>query len=271
VTADEARELIGSTVLWDGKGQVCAVKIAHVGVRAVFIQSRDGRPLPGKAGAATNVDPDELRVIPPSTLTSTQAALNELAADAFFDVRRLTDPQVELASEALRNLNWAAGFDFDGAVPPSGECERERCAEAAISLADQLWDRMERDDRVARYHATLVDADLARRLVGTRQALVYLVIHADLGAVKVGISEADGTRIAQHRRRGWQLVAAFLVTGKEAVSIERTVLKWWRVDLSLPIHVASAAMPQGGWTETVAAARIDLGATVARVCKLALP
>jgi hypothetical protein len=29
-------------------------------------------------------------------------------------------------------------------------------------------------------------------------------------------------------------------------------------------------MPQGGWTETVAAGRVDLAATVAHVCELAL-
>jgi hypothetical protein len=29
-------------------------------------------------------------------------------------------------------------------------------------------------------------------------------------------------------------------------------------------------MPQGGWTETIAAGSIDLAATVAHVCKLAL-
>jgi hypothetical protein len=29
-------------------------------------------------------------------------------------------------------------------------------------------------------------------------------------------------------------------------------------------------MPQGGWTETVAAGRINLAATVTRICKLAV-
>jgi hypothetical protein len=32
----------------------------------------------------------------------------------------------------------------------------------------------------------------------------------------------------------------------------------------------SGQMPQGGWTETVAAARIDLAATVTRICNLAV-
>jgi hypothetical protein len=29
-------------------------------------------------------------------------------------------------------------------------------------------------------------------------------------------------------------------------------------------------MPQGGWTETVAAGRVDLAATVTRICNLAV-
>jgi hypothetical protein len=65
-------------------------------------------------------------------------------------------------------------------------------------------------------------------------------------------------------------VAAFRVAGRVAVAIEADVLGWWRTRLGLPSYLRSDQMPQGGWTETVAAARIDLAATVAHVCKLAL-
>ena len=100
-------------------------------------------------------------------------------------------------------------------------------------------------------------------------ALVYLVAHGQLGAVKVGVSDPGGARVAQHRRAGWHLVAAFRVAGGAAVAIEADVLGWWRTGLGLPSYLRSDQMPQGGWTETVASARIDLAATVARLCELA--
>jgi hypothetical protein len=101
-------------------------------------------------------------------------------------------------------------------------------------------------------------------------ALVYLVAHTGFGAVKVGVSEPAGSRIAHHRRQGWQLIAAFLVTARAAVAIETDILNGWRRRQRLPSAVGAAQMPQGGWTETVAADGIDLAAAVARACELAL-
>jgi hypothetical protein len=59
-------------------------------------------------------------------------------------------------------------------------------------------------------------------------------------------------------------------TESEAVATEADVLRWWRTGLGLPSYLRSDQLPQGGWTETVAAARIDLAATVARACEMAL-
>jgi hypothetical protein len=90
------------------------------------------------------------------------------------------------------------------------------------------------------------------------------------GAAKIGVSDAPGSRIAEHRRAGWQLLAAFQVTAKAAVAIEDEVLRWWRAELGLPPFLWRDQMPQGGWTETVAAGRVDLAATVTRICNLAV-
>jgi hypothetical protein len=60
------------------------------------------------------------------------------------------------------------------------------------------------------------------------------------------------------------------VTAKSAVAIETDVLKSWRSTLGLRSYLTRSQMPQGRWTETVAAGRVDLPATVARICKLAL-
>jgi hypothetical protein len=59
-------------------------------------------------------------------------------------------------------------------------------------------------------------------------ALVYLITHAAFGAAKVGIADASGLRLAQHRREGWQMLAAFQVTAKAAIAIETDILRWWR-------------------------------------------
>lgn len=101
-------------------------------------------------------------------------------------------------------------------------------------------------------------------------ALVYLVTHAGYRAAKVGIADTAGSRLAEHRRGGWQILAVFQVTAKAAIAIETDILGWWRGELGLPSYLSRGQMPQGGWTETVAAAGIDLAATVAHVCELAL-
>ena len=101
-------------------------------------------------------------------------------------------------------------------------------------------------------------------------ALVYLITHAAFGAVKVGIADASGLRLAQHRREGWQMLAAFQVTAKAAIAIETDILRWWRGELALPSYLKRDQMPQGGWTETVAAGHVDLTATVTRICNLAV-
>src|SRR5205807_160622 len=69
---------------------------------------------------------------------------------------------------------------------------------------------------------------------------------------------------------GWQLIAAFHVAAYAACAIEDDVLRWWRHNLRLPPYLKREQMPQGGWTETVAAGAVDLAATVAHVCELAL-
>jgi hypothetical protein len=92
----------------------------------------------------------------------------------------------------------------------------------------------------------------------------------DSPAAKVGIADMSGSRLAQHRRNGWQILAVFQVSAKSAAAIETNVLKWWRVALGLPSYLTPSQMPQGGWTETVAASRIDLTETMTRICKLAV-
>jgi hypothetical protein len=163
------------------------------------------------------------------------------------------------ALTALTNHNLAAGFgvEFAGEKPPDDLDGRQRCARAAVNAVDSMevmsrWDakraRLEAD-RLQRWApdgaAPLSAADGA--------ALVYLITHAKLAAAKVGIADTSGLRLAQHRREGWQILAVFRVSAKSAAAIETDVLKWWRGALGLPSYLTRDHMPQGGWTETVAA------------------
>src|SRR5580700_6173005 len=84
------------------------------------------------------------------------------------------------------------------------------------------------------------------------------------------IADTSGSRLAEHRRAGWQILAAFQVTARAAVTIETDVLGWWRGELGLPSYLSLGQMPQGGWTETVATGSIDLAATMTRICNLAV-
>jgi hypothetical protein len=62
-------------------------------------------------------------------------------------------------------------------------------------------------------------------------------------------------------REGWQILAVFQVSARAAIAIETDVLRWWRGELGLPSFLRRDQMPQGGWTETVAVAGVDLAAT----------
>jgi len=209
-------------------------------------------------------------------LAKSQADLNEYLAyiimgEAFNELR-----YVDRALDALTYHNLAAGFEaeFAGEKPPHDLDGRQRCARAAVNAVHSMdvmskWDakRAQRDaDKLQRRApdgaAPLSAADGA--------ALVYLITHAKLAAAKVGVADTSGLRLAQHRREGWQILAVFQVSAKSAVAIETDVLKWWRGALGLPSYLTRNQMPQGGWTETVAAGRVDLAATVTRICNLAI-
>lgn len=198
-------------------------------------------------------------------VTEAQAQANEMAAAVLSAHPALHGTTL---AAALRCLTWAAGFDFDGSPPPPRPAWLARTAVLLVRLAAGI--------RVLDAAAALaleMDAPEERAaLSGMRPdapALVYLVAHTGFGAVKVGVSEPAGSRIAHHRRQGWQLVAAFLVTARAAASIEADILNGWR-RAGLRAVLGAAQMPQGGWTETAAADGIDLAADVARACELAL-
>lgn len=283
MSLEEARRRIGQDVVYRGDAGKAedAVIIDVAGVYA-FVRCRGenrhraARPesltLPADRGAEA---PESLAHgdLPDGDLAASQARLNEIVAEAIRGAP--SDPKlIATAAEALRDHNWASGFMFKGLPAEDG---REDAGRRAMAGTWQL-ESMKRSDAIqARWASVKLQsamppdaAALLRRLKAEAPALVYVITHAALGAAKIGVSDALGSRIAEHRREGWQLLAAFQVAAYAACAIEDDVLRWWRGDLGLPPFLRRDQMPRGGWTETVATGRVDLAATVAHVCELAL-
>jgi hypothetical protein len=207
-------------------------------------------------------------------LAAGQARVNELAAAIIRSApgdRRL----IEVAVKALRELNHAAGYAFEDARP--ADSPREALAQVAVAAArvvETTTRSIQASARASAYSCKKPPdaAAMAARpgFTPDSPALVYLITHHGFGAAKIGVSAPSASRLAEHRRQGWQLAAAFQVTARAAFAIEDEVLKWWRGTLGLPPCLGREQMPQGGWTETVATGNIDLAATVTRICNQAL-
>ena len=86
------------------------------------------------------------------------------------------------------------------------------------------------------------------------EAFLYLMHHEELSSLKVGVASTSSRsdRIDAHQKNGWNLVKSWIISsGRDAEVFEKLVLKYWRDELSKPIHLDSYQIPQGGWTETV--------------------
>jgi hypothetical protein len=98
------------------------------------------------------------------------------------------------------------------------------------------------------------------------------VTHLELEAHKIGITNinAKEKRLEKHSKQGWIIYDKWLFeNGNNAFEVEQELLLWIREDLSLPVYLGKAQMPQGGFTETVDAKEIELSEIVNRVRTLA--
>ena len=92
-------------------------------------------------------------------------------------------------------------------------------------------------------------------------AYLYLMTHPILGAHKVGIAnfKTRVNRIKEHQKYGWEVFRSIdFDTGDDAFQIEQQVLDWIRVKKGLGIFLSKEQLPQGGYSETVEAAEIEL-------------
>lgn len=100
-------------------------------------------------------------------------------------------------------------------------------------------------------------------------AQVYLVRHAGHDVYKIGIPNAYGFRLREHRRHGFlplQLEAGEavwpLALGVHARAVEEAVLRLWRADQGLAQALAPVDMPQHGFTETAHLTEVHLQLTL---------
>lgn len=95
----------------------------------------------------------------------------------------------------------------------------------------------------------------------TAPAILYLLISEYNFSLKVGITSTNSVtdRIAQHLRRGWDVVATWTVRdGFLAEDVEQALIRFWRHDRGAPASVPKEAMPQGGYTETASLLHVDI-------------
>jgi len=92
-------------------------------------------------------------------------------------------------------------------------------------------------------------------------AIVYVVRHRTLRAVKIGIAGTGIAydRVADHQRHGWDLPSYVhpCDTGEQAAQIERKVKLSLIASFGARGYLNRDQMPQGGWTETYPEARLS--------------
>lgn len=99
-----------------------------------------------------------------------------------------------------------------------------------------------------------------------KPAVVYLLEHSELQALKIGVTGIGTVRIPTFCKHGWLAVVVEQFTqGIDALRVEDAILTWWRKDLGLPLYLASNQTPIGGWTETVDANEMSAFVAARRV------
>jgi len=102
-------------------------------------------------------------------------------------------------------------------------------------------------------------------------AIIYLISSSKFNAHKIGVAGATehNQRLDKHRLNGWTIYKhKEFKNGEVAFTIEQKVLKWFMNDKKLFPFVSPEDMPQGGSSETVDAAEIDLPTIWAKVEEL---
>ena len=86
-------------------------------------------------------------------------------------------------------------------------------------------------------------------------ALLYIIYHPNLRAIKIGISDISGKRFKAHKTKGWVLIKYWHFFERDkARQIESLVIETLRAKHR--VFLDKQDMPQGGYTETFDASKI---------------
>ena len=89
-------------------------------------------------------------------------------------------------------------------------------------------------------------------------ATFYLIAHSEFRAMKIGISGDGKSRLSDHERRGWHILATLKIeNGEKALKLEQSMKRWLRQEKKLPQYLGKEEMPQRGETETFASDELD--------------
>ncbi len=87
-------------------------------------------------------------------------------------------------------------------------------------------------------------------------SILYLIMHDRLHAYKIG--RGNRSRINEHKRNGWQVLGSWdLRTPHNAISVERRVLSFVRIDMEIPQFLSHEQMKSSGATETFSIDTMD--------------
>lgn len=104
----------------------------------------------------------------------------------------------------------------------------------------------------------------------SKPGYTYLLLHDEMGALKVGVASDTSSRVVNFQRHGWIVLGQErFATGFDAVYVEQNMLTWWREDLGLPPYLSEELMPLGGFTETVDMDAVPSHIAVARLNEVA--
>lgn len=87
----------------------------------------------------------------------------------------------------------------------------------------------------------------------SQPAYLYLIHNKEFASYKIGIGNSNKPidRLDSHRKAGWSVLKRYdFVSGKDAITIEKRVLRWIRKELGIPVHLSNEQFVHGGATET---------------------
>lgn len=98
-----------------------------------------------------------------------------------------------------------------------------------------------------------------------KPSIMYVLIHEEFLAYKVGIMNQGTTRLQTLGRYGWAVITRFTFdSGRQAKDAESEMLRWVRLELRLPPHMSREQMPYRGENETFSSDAISVQALLDR-------